>query len=249
MLSYFLATIIIVAILWKGISMTKKQASLQNKTVESDTSEIKLQIEDFKGEPEYFGYKSWWLAIKANNNTEIASFIKSLEENAPHKLIFKYPNWSVSLTSPMNGWVFIIGEIPVGDSKESLADLKVILTHLSSQFGEVQFFATHRIVEYHCWAKALNGSILRIYSYLGESGENKCIEGEPSDFEKQYHLLNTFSEEAVEEGYYDREDLVFPDEEFVMKIAENWSLSPAKFTHEDWKSLWTEALVIKQKKM
>jgi hypothetical protein len=151
MLKFLLGAIILAVILWKVNSFTKKQSLPQDATKgKSDISEINLQIEDFKGVPEYFGYKSSWLAIKADKNREIAEFIKHSEENSSHKLIFKYPSWSVFLTSPKNGWIFIAGDSPVGDSKESLADLKLLLTKLSSQFGEVQFFATHRIVEYHC---------------------------------------------------------------------------------------------------
>lgn len=222
------------------------------KSYKSDEQESKikknyLQIEEHHSNIEYFGYKSCWMAIKAENNREIADFLKHIEDTSNQKLIFKNPNCAISITSHINGWTFIIGELPTGDSKESLERLKIVLEKLSERFGEVQFYATHRVVEYHCWAKALNGQILRIYSYLGESGENICIEGEPVGVEKNYQLINTFSDQSKEDGYYDSEDLVFPDEALVMIIAENWSLDPTKFNDKDWTKLWTNALTIRQK--
>lgn len=211
------------------------------------TTKINLQIEKHPGVIEYFGYKSWWIAIKSENNLEIADFIKQLEETSNQKLIFKYPNWTISITSQKNGWIFVIGELPTGDNNESLEKLKILLEKISDRFGEVQFFASHRIVEYHCWARAINGKILRIYSFLGESGENIAINGEPFGVERNYNLVNTFSEESKQEGYYDRLDLTFPDESLVMTIAENWSINPTKFSEEDWRNLWTDALIIRQK--
>ncbi len=52
-------------------------------------------------------------------------------------------------------------------------------------------------------------------------------EGEATEFEKSLHLIDTFSEEADEENYFERDDITLPDEEFLMKIAENWSLIPS----------------------
>jgi hypothetical protein len=99
---------------------------------------------------------------------------------------------------------------------------------LSKEFGEAQFFCTHRIVEYHCWALATNGQVNRVYSYLGESGENIVIEGQPTTFEQTLNLVNTFSDEAKNENYYEQEDLVWASEELVMEVAKHWSIDPTK---------------------
>ena len=68
----------------------------------------------------------------------------------------------------------------------------------------------------------------RVYAYSGESGENICIEGEPSEFEKTLNLMNTFSKEAGDPKYFERTDIKWPDEEFVMKIASHWSIDPSE---------------------
>lgn len=101
------------------------------------------------------------------------------------------------------------------------------------------------MVEYHCWIKATKGRITRIYSYLGESGENIIIKGEPTAFEKTMNLVNTFSKEAKSESYFERTDLVIPDEELVMKIAENWSVNPTTLSKR--KDIATELGILEKR--
>lgn len=69
----------------------------------------------------------------------------------------------------------------------------------------------------------------RVYSYLGESGEHIAIEGQPTAFEQTLKLANTLSDEAKEEAYFEREDIVWPDEELVMQVAKHWSIDPTTF--------------------
>lgn len=115
--------------------------------------------------------------------------------------------------------------LPDGDSKV----IENLLNNMSKEFGEAQYFSTHRVVEYHCWIKSVSGKIVRHYSYLGESGENITVLGEPTSFEKKFNLINTFSPEASNPNYYENEELIYPDEEFVMEISGAWSVNPNSF--------------------
>ncbi|MCG8700540.1 MAG: hypothetical protein MI922_20970, partial [Bacteroidales bacterium] len=136
-------------------------------------------------------------------------------------------NNAVFITPPIGDWILAVGEgIPAGDTDKSVKEIKLILKQLSAEFNDAQFFCTHRVVEFHCWMKAENGNVTRVYSYLGESGENLCIEGKPTDAEKDYNFINTFSEDAKQDDYFEREDLDYPDEEIVNEIAEKWSVNP-----------------------
>ena len=95
------------------------------------------------------------------------------------------------ITPPIDNWTLGVGmRLPTGDSKESIEQVSDLLKSLSKQFGEAQFFCTHRVVEYHCWIKSTNGQIDRIYSYLGERGANIEIQGEPTEIEKKYKLID-----------------------------------------------------------
>jgi hypothetical protein len=178
-----------------------------------------------------FGYKCMWFAVKAAHKKRVAESLglKNISDC----------NWQVGIDDAYHGAVFItpaIGSwtlacglgLPHGDTKEGIEEVKNILRTVSKEFGEAQFFCTHRVTEYHCWMKAINGQIERIYSYSGELGENAAVEGQPTEFEKTLHLINTFSDEAKDEKYFEREDLVYADEELLMKLAGHWSVDPTK---------------------
>ncbi len=182
--------------------------------------------------PVGFGYKIMWIAVKIDNQEIVAQTI-GLKKTKPSNWktgIDKAYEDAIFITPPIDNWTLIVGMgLPTGDSKESIDQVSDLLNRLSKQFGEAQFFCTHRVVEYHCWIKSTNGKIDRIYSYLGESGENIVIKGQPTEIEKKYNLIDTFSEEAKNDNYFDREDLVFPDEQLVITIAGNWSIDPTLF--------------------
>ncbi|MFM2224831.1 MAG: hypothetical protein RJA07_1033 [Bacteroidota bacterium] len=178
-----------------------------------------------------FGYKCMWFAVKTNDQQKLADHLKiknTIKCNWKVGIDKAYED-SVFITPPIDGWTLACGlGFPTGYSNEAVDEVKQILQTLSKEFGEAQFFCTNRVIEYHSWIRATNGQVTRVYSYLGEQGENIVIEGETTDFEKTFKLVNTFSQEAKDENYFDNIDLILPDESFVMKVAENWSIDPTK---------------------
>jgi hypothetical protein len=134
-----------------------------------------------------FGYKCLWLAVKTDNKKRIAEILKLKNvTDCNWKVgVDKAYNGSVFITPTIDGWTLACGlGLPTGDDKASIEEVKTILQTLSKEFGEAQFFCTHRVVEYHCWIKAVNGQVERVYSYLGEAFENILVEGNPTEFEK-----------------------------------------------------------------
>lgn len=188
-----------------------------------------IKISHQEDTPIGFGYKTSWLAIKSNQQEHIATILGLWD--------IKASNWELGINSTqdklvfisptIDDWTLVIGSsLPSGDSDESLKKVKLLLKKLSKEFGEAHFYSTHRVVEFHCWIKSTNGSIERVYSFLGESGENIDVSGEPTEIEKKYNLINSLSQEAQNENYFEREDLTYPDEELVMLIAGAWSINP-----------------------
>lgn len=171
-----------------------------------------------------------WFAIKTIDKNKVAELL-NLKNIVPCNWqvgVQKAYGGSVFVTPPIDGWTLVCSTVlPAGDSVESIVEVKRSLVNLSSVFGEAQFFCTHRVVDFHCWMKAKNGTVERVYSYLGESDQNIAVEGEPSEFEKQFDLVNTFSEAAKDDSYFGREDLDRADESIVMQIAANWSIDPS----------------------
>lgn len=183
--------------------------------------------------PINFGYKMVWIAVKTNNKSQIAKILglKNVKPSNWKNGIEKAYNDSVFITPEIGDWTLAVGMgLPLGDNLESIEKLEEILNKLSAEFGEAHFFGTHRVVKYHNWMKSVNGKMVRIYAYVGESMENIKVFGNPTEPETTLNLFNSLSEEAKSDAYFDREDLVLADEELVIKIAENWSINPTTLT-------------------
>jgi len=192
-----------------------------------------IKILDTQDNPIDFGYKIVWIAVKSDNKSEISKIL-GLNDLKPSNwksgIESAYEN-SVFITPQIGEWTLAVGMgLPHGDSQESIEKLEDLLNELSAEFGEAQFFGTHRVVEYHNWMKSVDGKIERIYAYLGERMENIKVYGNLTEPEKGLNLFNSLSEGAKSDEYLEREDLDYADEELVMKVAENWSINPTKLT-------------------
>ena len=199
----------------------------ENKEIKEDT--IATILDTVPDTPLAFGYKCMWFAVKTEDKDRVAKVLnlKNIKPSSWKSGIEQAYNASVFVTPPIDGWVLVAGwGLPHGDTQESLAEVKTIAGTLSKEFGEAQFFCSHRVVEYHCWLQAINSNTQRLYSYMGEQLQNIEIVGKPTDAEKGYNLVNTFSAEAEKDDYWDNEDLIIPDEQLVMKIAGAWSIDP-----------------------
>ena len=179
--------------------------------------------------PISFGYKCIWLTVTADNPKDVADFL-TLKNQRP-------TNWTqgieeayaekIFISPSVDSLIFIVGiNLPGLDTEDSIKAATKLVNELSLKFGHADYFVTHRVVELHGWMKSVDGRLSRAYSYLGESGENLIVAGEPTEFEKQFNLVDTFSDAAKQDDYYDKEGLIIPNEELVMKIAENWGVNP-----------------------
>ncbi len=118
-----------------------------------------------------------------------------------------------------NKWIELIDDFTYDKIKSKLVEL-------SRHLGEVQFFCSKPDRMFSMWAKATDSRIERIYVWLGDEHENLLIEGEPTEAEKKYKLVNTILPENYKEGYFDEFDLILPDYGFVYDLAKEWSISP-----------------------
>ncbi len=93
------------------------------------------------------------------------------------------------------------------------AFVKPLLQRLSRQFGDAQYFATHRDVEMHIWARARKGELVRGYGWLGEKNLTLWNEGAPTKEER---------------GRGPR----IPDESCVLELACLWSIDPTTLNEQ-----------------
>src|SRR5947209_6901242 len=109
--------------------------------------------------PISFGFKTAWLAIDTLNTAEVVE--------ALHLRHVRRATWAEGLyqgtfvAPPVLGWTLVEGVRPGAGEPRFLPFLEA----LSGRFGEVQYFGTHRVVDYHAWAKALDGRVIRSYAW------------------------------------------------------------------------------------
>jgi hypothetical protein len=108
-----------------------------------------------------------------------------------------------------------IGALELGWSRLLVAG--PALRFLGKRLGRVQLFATYRVPEYHLWAQASSGRLLRGYCYIGEIGETVWDEGRPTAAEQE---VGPFGEDT------------WPDEQAVMEVAGRWSVNPCELDQQ-----------------
>ncbi len=96
-------------------------------------------------------------------------------------------------------------------------DTVVDVTGLSGRLHtEVQFFATYRVTELHRWQRAADGSLIRSFGYVGQTGEVTSWHGDPDPAERDAGLP----------AWFDEESTVLVSEQDVLKVANAWSIDP-----------------------
>jgi hypothetical protein len=181
-------------------------------------------------DPVQFGFKNtWWALATTDTQAVVAAIRLQNAQPANWRTGVKYAyERSVFVTPPVDGWTLIVGFYFPPSGQGARDEVLGPLIRLSDRFGTACVFGTHRIVEYHVWAKAVAGSLVRGYGWVGESGRTFWDEG-PTTAEEQKLGFAFFDErcpEAKDDCYWEREDLDFPDEMRVMEIARGWCVSP-----------------------
>jgi hypothetical protein len=166
-----------------------------------------------------FGYKQGWLAVRTADPSAVLAALGLRDLGAvPWRsgidLSYFTPD-RLAVTPPLPGaggtdWTLVVGLW--------LLTAPVDVASLSGKLGtEVQRFATHRVVEAHQWARAIDGRIVREFGYVGESGELTDWLGEPDAVEREIGLPS-----AVDEDTF-----LLVGEEDVMRVAAAWSVNPS----------------------
>lgn len=166
-----------------------------------------------------FGYKNAWYAIENETPETVVEKLNLnivAESNWQDGIDRTYYSDDVFVSPQVNGFVLVVGLIGMTRNIEH----EDVESH-ARQFAQLQYFGTHRVVEYHAWAKFADGKPIRAYAYLGESGEVQWDEGAitPEELELGFDKFVKVHEEFSD-------DTVFPSEEDVLEIAKAWGVDP-----------------------
>lgn len=175
------------------------------------------------GEPMVgFGFKQAWLAIR-QGDPDLVCAVLGLRDLGPLSWragidLAYLTDDRVVLTPPLAGagdtdWLLMAGRWLVQTS--STMDVDFLSEVLDT---EVQYFATHRVIELHRWQRARDGELVRAFTYLGETGEVTEWHGEPDEVERAIGLPATLDD--------DTETSILVGEADVMRVAAAWSLAP-----------------------
>ncbi|KRE36788.1 hypothetical protein [Paenibacillus sp. Soil522] len=217
---YVILEIIILVLIFlyfkKRINIKKNLVSNQNSTKLGPKA---IKFDSNLDLPVEFGYKCQWFAVKTNDTQAVLEAMKLKN--------IQITNWRTGIegayegyyfiSPPINGWTLVINSIMPDLSGTESPNPLTVISDLSLSFGEAYYFGTHRVVEYHAWAKSINGKLVRAYGYLGETGETIINQGEISKEELENNLI--FTDLDVEEPN-------LPDEEDVLFIAKKWTVDP-----------------------
>ncbi len=179
--------------------------------------------------PEPFGYKVAWLALRTADSQAVVAALGLLgaKPSTRNEGVAQAYQSEVFITPPLLSWTLAVSfSLFPPNGPEPF--VKSLLERLSRQFGDVQYFCSHRVVELHVWARGAQGRLVRGYGWIGERGQTLWDEGQQTQEERDlgFRFFDERSPEAAEEDYWAREDLNFPDEQAVMRLAAVWSIDP-----------------------
>lgn len=216
---HYTILVVVSVILFVINNRKNRQPTSQSNKLVRNPALISVPVDATPDGPAPFGYKCIWFAIKSTNIDEV---VKEIGLKSPVRC-----NWKSGIAAAYNGgvfvgpavgdWTLVIGQdLPtLDDAGDRQKQTDVLLIKLSKRFGEAQHFGTHRVSDFHAWAKALSGKIVREFAYVA-ADEKLCN-------------LGGMTAEERSAGIMDSPDF-FVDENHVMKVAEKWSLDPCKLT-------------------
>ncbi|GIJ34976.1 hypothetical protein [Micromonospora sediminimaris] len=180
-----------------------------------------------------FSYKTSWLAVRNRTPSEVADALELQDR--------KILDWAtgtdrayqrgVYVATPVPGWTLAHGRLhlPTGfDATEP--PFPGWLRQLSRHLGEVQFFANERVPDYHAWARARHGELLRGYCFNGKRGEVPLFVGTPTADEIELGVGLRGMEPGWERWSDDEWTAWYettPSESDVMAMAGRWSTDPS----------------------
>jgi hypothetical protein len=177
-----------------------------------------------------FGYKTAWIAVRSRTTVEVAD---ALALGDLRSMTFADGTEAayaggVFVTPSIDGWTLAHGRELADEIGPTGPDFVDWLATMSRRLGDVQYFGTHRVSEWHQWACARDGAVVRAYAFA--DGEVLLFEGDPTPAEVSCGVGTESGPgddaESWDEARWDRWFDATPSETDVMRIAELWSVDP-----------------------
>jgi hypothetical protein len=180
-----------------------------------------------------FGYRMAWLAIRTRETARVIEVL-GLTDATPS-------NWQTGIgavydrelgerrlfvSPPVNGWTFVVGlSLPHPVGRGFINKCGPLLEELGQTFSEVQYFFTFPAIDFHAWARVIDGRLVRGFG-IGDEGVVWNV-GKPTKEERALGL-KLFELRGVRgrKGDAGGELILHPTEDHVMRLAHRWSVDP-----------------------
>jgi hypothetical protein len=150
-------------------------------------------------EPQSFGFKVSWFALKAFGPAAVVNALELVEAtpaNWASGLAAVYASNSndawVFVSPPMGGWVLAVSRwLPyptIQSTDDAGVKFDVLFPRLMKRFDDVQLFGSHRVYDFVAWARGLNDKSVRIFAYA--DSEVLANVGEQTSEEAKLGLIN-----------------------------------------------------------
>lgn len=165
-----------------------------------------------------------WLAVKSRSAFAVQSALGLHNPKPCSWLQGLAGEEKLFIAPPVRGWVLVMGSGLPEPSEDVDACFRFLL-HLSRRLGQVQFFSASRVLQYHAWAKADSGRIVRAYAWAGKTiwNQGAVTYAERELGLKCFEYLDTF-----EPPHFGQPDLTSQNVDKVALLAARWSIDPGR---------------------
>lgn len=208
-----------------------------------------LNFDTTPDRPEDFGYKVNWFAVKTEDSDSVIRAL-DIEPGIP-------ANWSSGISAaygrtkgmekipwafvspPVRGWILVVGHLlpyPVMHTLDRHGGIgqkfEAVLSRLTSQFTDVQFFGSHRVVGFVAWARAQRDQPPRIFSF-GDGDIYANIGNQTKEEARlEFTNLSGLSLSAASDLLFSSNGKL-PNETDVVKLAAKWSIDPSDLSETE----------------
>jgi len=200
------------------------------RTKESDLPRPASVTFDSAGRPVGMGFRTpsfdqptRWLAVKSNNPVTVQSALNlihptpcSLEEG-----LAEAHDDKLFISPSMGGWIIVLGS-GLPDPAEDVDRCYRFLIQMSRKLGQVQFFSSSRVLNYHAWALTEKGRVYRAYAWAGEPIWNQ---GPVTAAERELDVL--CFEYGTEVNAFAAREALAANCEKVSLLASRWGIDPS----------------------
>jgi hypothetical protein len=177
-----------------------------------------------------------WLAIKNRNLLAVQSAL-ALHNPKPCPCLEGLSGESepkLFVSPPISGWILVIGSA-LPDPVEDVDACFRFLLEVSRKLGHVQFFFANAMLNYHAWAQAEGGHIIRGYAWAGKT---LWTQGEMTPGECDLGMRCFDYVDPLDVVQFNTSDSGCTNSDKVHLLAARWSVDPEdldeRFIEHEW---------------